>query len=205
MKSSKAQTHATFHRLPIFRLEESQRLTSYAGLVVFQAFFQRIDLKNRLRACFAHMQVHSIFGQPTAAVLLEIHLPLGFRRLRGLDYYRPDPLLAQMVGLRRLPDVATVSRALADVDAESVENVRVLVRTPVLDRLSLERFARLTLDFDGSVLSTKGHAESMAVGFNKLKKGARSYYPLFCTVAQTGTTFHPSSLLRIVTKSSWAR
>jgi hypothetical protein len=24
------------------------------------------------------------------------------------------------------------------------------------------------------------------VGFNKQKKGARSYYPLFCTVAQSG-------------------
>jgi len=42
------------------------------------------------------------------------------------------------------------------------------------------------LDFDGSVQSTKRHAEGTAVGFNKEKKGARSYYPLFCTVAQTG-------------------
>jgi hypothetical protein len=45
---------------------------------------------------------------------------------------------------------------------------------------------RITLDFDGSVQSTKRHAEGPAVGFNKKKKGARSYYPLFCTIAQTG-------------------
>jgi hypothetical protein len=44
----------------------------------------------------------------------------------------------------------------------------------------------VTSDFDGSVQSTKRHAEGTAVGFNKEKKGARSYYPLFCTVAQTG-------------------
>jgi hypothetical protein len=36
------------------------------------------------------------------------------------------------------------------------------------------------------VQSTKRRAEGTAVGFNKKKKGARSYYPLFCTVAQTG-------------------
>jgi hypothetical protein len=36
------------------------------------------------------------------------------------------------------------------------------------------------------VQSTKGHAEGTAVGFNKKKKGARSYYPLFATIAQTG-------------------
>ena len=35
------------------------------------------------------------------------------------------------------------------------------------------------------MLSTGRHAEGTAVGFNKHKKGARSYYPLFCTVAQT--------------------
>jgi hypothetical protein len=29
-------------------------------------------------------------------------------------------------------------------------------------------------------------AQGTAVGFNKKKKGARSYYPLFCTIAQTG-------------------
>ena len=34
-------------------------------------------------------------------------------------------------------------------------------------------------------MSTGRHAEGTAVGFNKKKKGARSYYPLFCTVAQT--------------------
>jgi hypothetical protein len=41
------------------------------------------------------------------------------------------------------------------------------------------------LDFDGSVLITGRHAEGTAVGFNRKKKGARSYYPLFCTIAQT--------------------
>jgi hypothetical protein len=48
-----------------------------------------------------------------------------------------------------------------------------------------EQLARVTMDFDGSVLSTGRHAEGTAIGFNKKKKGARSYYPLFCTVAQT--------------------
>jgi hypothetical protein len=55
----------------------------------------------------------------------------------------------------------------------------------VLARLKQLGLARITLDFDGSVLSTSRKAEGSAVGFNKKKKGARSYYPLFCTVAQT--------------------
>jgi len=35
-------------------------------------------------------------------------------------------------------------------------------------------------------LGTGRFAEGTAVGFNRKKKGQRSYYPLFCTVAQTG-------------------
>ena len=54
-----------------------------------------------------------------------------------------------------------------------------------MERLAVEGLSRVTVDFDGSVLSTGRHAEGTAVGFNKKKKGARSYYPLFCTIAQT--------------------
>ncbi len=75
------------------------------------------------------------------------------------------------------------------MDDASVDNVQNLSRTIVVEGLMREQFPRLTLDFDGSVLSTKGHAQGSAVGFNKARKGARSYYPLFCTIAQTGQFF----------------
>ena len=64
-------------------------------------------------------------------------------------------------------------------------SLRGCVRDLVLERLAALSLPSITLDFDGSVLSTKRHTEGTAVGFNKHKKGARSYYPLFCTVAQT--------------------
>jgi len=75
------------------------------------------------------------------------------------------------------------------MDARSFVELRYLNRDLVCERLIIENFARVTLDFDGSVLSTNRRAEGAAVGYNKKKKGARSYYPLFCTVAQTGQFF----------------
>ena len=89
------------------------------------------------------------------------------------------------MGLRHLPAVASISRRLSTTDSTSVERLRALNRRLVLDRLTHHRLARVTLDFDGSVLSTQRHAEGTAVGFNKKKKGQRSYYPLFATIAQT--------------------
>ncbi|WP_221192204.1 transposase, partial [Microbulbifer rhizosphaerae] len=75
------------------------------------------------------------------------------------------------------------------MDGQSVGQLRKVNRQVALARLAAENLARITLDFDGSVLSTGRFAEGTAVGFNKKKKGQRSYYPLFCTIAQTGQVF----------------
>ncbi len=188
MKSSKSQIHAKYHRVPAIRFED-QQLTSFSGLLIFQLLFKHLNLKQKLKGCFSHLKVSPIFGHHLVTMLLIVHLLLGFRRLRETDYYRDDPLVLRLMGLRKIPDVSTISRTLSGMDQQGVDNVGNLSRSLVLEGLQRERFPRLTLDFDGSVQSTKGHAEGTAVGFNKAKRGARSYYPLFCTVAQTAQFF----------------
>jgi hypothetical protein len=98
-------------------------------------------------------------------------------------------LILRVLGLSKVPDVATISRNMNQVDEESVDLLRNLSRDLVFDRLRESGFLRVTLDFDGSVFSTKRKAEGTAVGYNKKKKGERSYYPLFCTVAETAQIF----------------
>ncbi len=189
MKSSKAEIRRRFHAIPAIAFESDGRLTSYAGLVVFQRLFAELGLRRRLGSKLKHLSKGKIFSPTALVLLLVVHLLLGFRRLRGLDYYRDDVLVTRIVGVARLPDVATVSRRLAGLDERAVSGVQGVSRDLVLQRLATEGFQNITLDFDGSVQSTKGHFEGTAVGFNKKKKGARSYYPLFCTVAQTGQFF----------------
>jgi hypothetical protein len=185
MKCSKAAIHRKTHRIPEIKFED-QRLTSFAGLVVYQSLFARIGLKRQLSGCFRHLSVSPIFGHGLIVLLLIVHLLLGYRRLQDMRYYQDDPLVRRLLGVERLPDVATVSRTLAGMDETSVSQLRRLNRQRVLDQLTGLQLARITLDFDGSVLSTGRFAEGTAVGFNRKKKGQRSYYPLFCTVAQTG-------------------
>jgi hypothetical protein len=174
--------------MPELRFED-QRLTSFAGLVIIQELFSRLDMKARLRACFHHLPVSPIFGHHIIVLTLIVHLMLGYRRLRDMDYYRDDLMVLRLLGLRKLPDVSTISRALARVDDKSIIKIRQACREMLLARLKALRLVRVTLDFDGSVLSTGRLAEGAAVGFNKQKKGQRSYYPLFCTIAQTGQVF----------------
>lgn len=174
--------------MPELRFED-QRLTSFAGLVIIQELFSRLDMKARFRACFNHLPVSPIFGHHIIVLTLIVHLMLGYRRLRDMDYYRDDLMVLRLLGLRKLPDVSTISRALARVDDKSIIKIRQACREMLLTRLKALRLVRVTLDFDGSVLSTGRLAEGAAVGFNKQKKGQRSYYPLFCTIAQTGQVF----------------
>ena len=172
MKCSKASIHRKTHRIPEIRFED-QRLTSFAGLVVFQALFNQLGLKEQLTACFRHLKVSPIFGHGLTVLLLIVHLLLGYRRLQDMRYYRDDPMVRRLLGLDRLPDVATVSRTLAGMDNRSVEKLRRLNRQQMLQRLGNLSLARITLDFDGSVLATGRFAEGTAVGFNRKKKGQR--------------------------------
>ncbi len=185
MKSSKLAIHRKTHALPELRFED-QQLTSFSGLVVIQQLFTHLDLKERFRGCFRHLNTTPIFGHASIMLLLIVHMLLGYRELRHIRYYSDDPLVKRVLGLSRLPDVATISRALAAAGEHSVGRLRQLLGELVLLRLTALCVRRVTLDFDGSVIGTSRYAEATAVGFNRKKKGQRSYYPLFCTVAQTG-------------------
>jgi hypothetical protein len=184
MKHSRRSVERKAHAVPNIRFEQ-QQLTSFAGLVLLQPFLVAIDLVASLQRCFRHVRAGKVYRRATVFLQLIIHMLLGYRDLRESVHYRDDPMVKRVLGLARLPDVATLSRMLKDVDEKTLERLRGLLRRLVVDRLRELALARITLDFDGSVQSTGRRAEGTAVGFNKKKKGARSYYPLFCTIAQT--------------------
>jgi hypothetical protein len=185
MKVSRSSVFRKVFAFPQLRFED-QALTSFSGLLVLHALLNRIQLKQRLHKCVAHLPGTATYRLHTVMLVLIIHLWLGYRQLRDMRYYCDDPLVLRLLGLTRLPDVSTVSRSLASADRSVVENYRRLCGGDVLERLRVLRLRRVTVDFDGSVQSTRRHAEGTAVGYNKKRKGDRSYYPLFCTVAQTG-------------------
>jgi hypothetical protein len=185
VKVAKADIYRQVSSLPALKFED-QQLTAFAGLVVFQKLFETCQLRARLQGACAHLEARHYYSFSTILQCLIVHLVLGYRQLRESAFYREDPLVKRVLGLKSLPSVPTVSRMLSEFDHRSVAAQQTVSRDLVLERLEKAALRTVTLDFDGSVQSTKRHAEGTAVGFNKEKKGARSYYPLFCTIAQTG-------------------
>ena len=76
-----------------------------------------VPVRSGLRGCFRHESGRLAYV-PHAVALL-VHLLLGCRELRDMARYRNDEAVHRAVGLRRLPDVSTVSRALSDMDAHA--------------------------------------------------------------------------------------
>ena len=101
--------------------------------------------------CFRHVRPGKVYGRATVFLQLIIHLLLGYRDLRESTYYRHDPMVKRLLGLKRLPDVTTISRRLKDADEKSIARLRRLLRRLVVDRLRKLALSRVTLDFDGSV------------------------------------------------------
>ena len=185
MKLKKAEIRRRFK--PLERIEFGGRteLTPYAGLAVVDALFRAAGLRRRLRACFPERPNGGVYGIWRIVLMLVVHLMLGFRRISHSEFYREDPMVRRVVGLSKLPGERAISRTLASVSEAEEKGFDTLLASMVTEGLERAELGEMTLDFDGSVQSTCGHAEGTAVGFNKKKKGARSYYPLFCTVAET--------------------
>ena len=191
MKLTKSAVVARYRTIPDIRFIDPKKsnMTSFAGLLIYQKLFKDLRLSERLKSCFVSEISTPMMGFHRLTLWLIVHLILGYRQIRDLKYYEHDPMVLRLLNLKRMPDPSSFSRCLNALGQDSIDNVRSLMTDIVLDRMGDEEFARITLDFDGSVISTSRHAEGSAVGYNKKKKGQRSYYPLFCTVAQTGQFF----------------
>ena len=137
MKLSKAEVRGKATLGMVLRFE-TQGLTSYSGLVLFQRFFSLIGIKELLWRCFRHVKANPIYVHHVMVMQLVVHIIVGQRRLRDFDYYRDDELVKRVLGLKRLPDVSTVSRSLSSADECSVGNGRPKSTTMVIERFVAE-------------------------------------------------------------------
>ena len=129
MKPKRAEIYSKVHTIPEIEFE-NQRLTSFSGLVIFQSLFSQLNLKEKLRQCFKHLKAPT-YSHFTVVLVLIVHILLGFRKLREMDYYKDDLSVKRTLGLNRLPNVSTISRTLASFDKESFDNLRDLNRRVV--------------------------------------------------------------------------
>jgi hypothetical protein len=161
-----------------------QRLTSYGGLELLRRYFGAVSIATRLRAALA--AIPSDYGSARLALLVIGLFYVGARRLEHLQYLVGDPLVARFCGLARLPTARTVSNWLKHFTQTTLAPLVQLNHDLVVEILGAYQLPRLTIDVDGTVVSTGAQVRWAFRGFNPHHRKHRSYYPLLAHVAQTG-------------------
>ena len=161
-------------------------VTSHAGLELIREYLRGRGFSALVRRAVGRAFPATDFGvAPMLMTLLGLIL-IGGRRVWHLRYELSDPVLARFAGLARLPSSRTVSAWLRRLDGDDVERLSGLNTEFVGEELRRTGRRRLTLDVDGSVVSTGLRVEGARRGFNPHHRKVPSYYPITAYEAQSG-------------------
>lgn len=164
----------------------SSGLTSYAGLEFLRRYVGVIGLVQQLRRVLEAHGPRTDFGIPSMMLVVLALLISGGRRLRHLLYLEGDPLVLRFCGLSRLPTPRTVGRWLREFRAHHlpwVQQLNAWIAAAAIRRAGLRR---LTIDVDGSVVSTGQQVQWAQRGYNPHHRKVPSYYPITAYEAQSG-------------------
>ncbi len=184
MRRRNTELHARVNGNLAFEFTDA-KLTSYAGLELFDRYLRRMGFSELVRAACAEARLGGDFGVIAMVRVLIGLLVVGGRRLDHLRYVATDPLLRRFARVRVWPTARTVSRWLKRFTMRSVEHLAVLnaaVIAHILPRLGLRT---LTVDVDGVVVSTGLQVERAERGYNPHRRKVPSYYPITAHLAET--------------------
>jgi hypothetical protein len=85
-----------------------QQLTSYGGLELLRRYFRLLGLHRRIRQAFSGYGLGGDYGAGRLVLLVIALVVVGARRPEHLRYLAPDPLVARLCGLARIPTDRTV-------------------------------------------------------------------------------------------------
>ena len=164
---------------------EASGLTSFAGLELIGRFFRRLGLRGLLGGA-ARRLPRNDFGAVEMVLVILTLLITGGRRVRHIGYLESDPVVKRVCGLARIPSVHTVGRWLRGFDRRAVDALLDVNERLVSEVIDQSGLGRLTLDVDGSVVSTGLQVEGARRGFNPHRRRVPSYYPITAYEANTG-------------------
>jgi len=184
MRRSRADLRQRVNGNLTFRFA-NKGLTSHAGLEFLRRYLYGSGLVAVLRQHVATLP-RTDFGAARMVLVLLALLISGGRRLRQLRYLDGDPLVLRLCGLTGLPTARTVGRWLRAFRARHLPRLHALNAVVVARAIRATGTRRLTIDVDGSVVSTGQRVQWAQRGFNPHHRKVPSYYPITAYEAQSG-------------------
>lgn len=164
----------------------SDQLTSHAGLELFRRYLRQRRVTAHLADSERRLPRRGDLRFVPLVLLVVAMLLVGGRRLRHVEFLGDDPLVRRITGLRRVPSRRTLARRLGALRKIDLAEIDRLILVTAADSIGGHRIPRLTIDIDGSVLTTGLTVTGAVRGYNPHHRKNPSYYPITATVAQTG-------------------
>ena len=163
-----------------------QDLTSYSGLELIKRYFRILKLNGTIKAKMKSIGFRGDYPVSKMLLLLIAMIILGVERISNIEYIKDDPLVKRFIELDMLPSRYSIIRFLKQFTGEALKSFIELNSELLVEQINKLGLTRLTIDIDGTVVSSRGKPELSGKGYNPIKRGAYSYFPLTAYLAQTG-------------------
>jgi hypothetical protein len=163
-----------------------QDMTTYSGLSLVDHYFRLYRIHSRIKQTFKSYGFKGDYSIGDILFVILIMLLLGAERLQYIEFIRSDPLFKRVVRLTRIPHRTKLSTALKQFTSDSLKALAELNSAFVIEKLTELGLHEITVDLDGTVISTTGSPSWAFKGYNPIKRGANSYFPLTSHIAETG-------------------
>jgi len=148
-----------------------QDMTTYAGLTLIDHYLRLYRIHSRLKQAVKSYGFKGDYGICDILFLLLIMVLIGAERFQHICYLKTDPLFCRVVRLTRIPHRTKLSTALKQFTSDSLKTLAELNSELVIEKLNELGLNEITIDLDGTVISTKGHPSWAFKGYIiRLKK-----------------------------------
>jgi hypothetical protein len=164
----------------------TQEITAYGGLELIRRYLGLIKFSSRVQSVLGRYGLGGDYRAIDMILVIVGLILAGGRRLDHLNYLCDDPLVKRFCGLLRLPRERSVARWLKRFTHKSLMGLVEINSQIVCEAIEKEKLGRLTLDIDGSVITTGANVSWAFRGFNPHRRKDPSYYPILAHLSQTG-------------------
>jgi len=166
-------------------------LTHFGGLYLLQRFFQKINLRILLNQNLRFSQRNNRYSIAEEMLALLYPMILGLGRIETFHLLKHNGVFQYLTGLPAYPNPTTLRRFLMRIAPSTLCRLRKLHEKLLLQMGQKPRSAKKVIfDLDSTVLTLYGKQENALIGYNPIKKGRPSYYPLLCFNGTTKDFWH---------------
>jgi hypothetical protein len=157
-------------------------MTAYGGAGLLRRFVDKLQLREQFERVAPPQEGFQYQPADYLTALVSAAL-VGCERQCEIADLRRDPGALMALGLPAMPSQTSLSRFFAACTSQLTHRVWATNRR-LIRRLRAD-LRSATLDLDGQVVSTRGNPERADFGFNKKRRGAKSYFMQMAFIGET--------------------